>query len=150
MITEKDIEIHAGEWLQNNNKFLVAVKIKPGNRIMVFIDGDKGVSIDDCVKLSRHIESNIDRNVEDFELQVSSSGADQPLLLQRQYPQHLGRILMVTKTDETVIKGKFEEYSDKGITVKIAADKKKKQAEENVFIAFSEITKSKIELSFKK
>jgi ribosome maturation factor RimP len=150
LIAEQNISELANAWLEGSDKFLVAVKINTANKIMVFIDGDHGVSIDDCVKLSRYIESKFDRDVEDFELQVSSFGADQPLVMLRQYYKNIGRHIVVTTSDEILIKGKLEECSDKGIVVRTAADKKTKKIEEAVFIAFKEIKQSKIELSFKK
>ncbi len=116
---------------------------------MVFIDGDAAVTIEDCVKLSRHIEGSLDRETEDFELQVSSSGADQPLKLQRQYPKHVGRNLAVsTVKDETLI-GKLLSCDNNAITLLLPANKKKKIEETTVIIPFNEITESKIELAFK-
>ena len=148
MITEAQLSGIIEQGLEGTDKFLVLVKIRPGNKIMVFIDGDQAVTIEDCVKLSRIIESNFDRDQEDFELSVSTSGADQPLKLARQYPKHIGRTLMV-KTGEDSRKGKLEACDDNGIWLLLPADKKKKVAEEKVFIPFTEITESKIELTFK-
>ena len=71
--------------LDGSEKFLVNLKITPDNRIYVDIDGDNGITIDDCIELSRAIEGQLDREEEDFELTVSSAGADQPLKLTRQY-----------------------------------------------------------------
>jgi ribosome maturation factor RimP len=150
LIAEDHIKELAGDWLNGTDKYLVALKIKPGNRILVFIDGDHGVTIEDCVKLSRHIESNLDRDKDDFELQVSSSGADQPLIMPRQYIKHTGRHIRVTTADDVQNTGILELCNDDGITIKVAGDKKKKEPEKTVFIAFRDIKESKIELSFKK
>jgi ribosome maturation factor RimP len=150
LITEDCIKKLASEWLTGSDKFLVALKIKTGNRILIFIDGDHGVSIEECVKLSRHIESNLDRDKDDFELQVSSAGADQPLIMPRQYKKHIGRQMRITTTDNLQIIGMLEHCTDDGVTIKIAGDKKKKEPEKTLDIAFCDIRESKIEISFKK
>jgi len=85
--------------LKDSPLFLLDVIIRKGNRILVTIDGDQGVSIADCAKLSRYIESRLNREEEDFELQVSTAGADSPLKLKRQYPGHCGRTLEVSLID---------------------------------------------------
>jgi ribosome maturation factor RimP len=90
--------------LSGTDRFLVDVLIKPGNRIYVFIDGDHGVTIDDCVKISRMLEAELDREREDFELNVSSSGADQPLRMPRQYPKNIGRSLHIKLAEPQEIK----------------------------------------------
>jgi ribosome maturation factor RimP len=149
MITETQLNDIIEEGLQGSDKFLVLVKIRPGNKIMVFIDGDAAVTIEDCVKLSRHIESQLNRDEEDYELQVSSSGADQPLRQPRQYPKHIGRTLVVKTGDGDTLKGKLEGCDSNGIRLLLPAEKKKKIEAREVQIAFQDIAESKIELSFK-
>ena len=78
-------------YLKNSDKYLVDVKLEPGDRIVVEIDGDTPVSIDDCIALTKHLESQLDREVEDFELEVGSSGISQPFKLLRQYQNAAGR-----------------------------------------------------------
>jgi ribosome maturation factor RimP len=85
-MTETEITDLVNEHFAGSDKFLVEIFIKPINRIFIFIDGDHGVTISDCVALSRFIESKYDRETTDFELNVSSSGADQPIRLPRQVP----------------------------------------------------------------
>jgi ribosome maturation factor RimP len=137
------------EHLAGSDKFLVEVFIKPINRIYVFIDGDQGVTISDCVALSRHIESSLDRETEDFELNVSSSGADYPITLPRQYLKNTGRSLNVTMNDERVINGKLEAVGETGITLITKGDKKKKLPPETLSLPFTEIKESKVIISFK-
>ena len=74
MISKKYIEDLAAEFLEDSDLFAVKITVSKDNNIRLFIDGDNGVTIDDCVGLSRHIEGNLDRDKEDFELNVSSSG----------------------------------------------------------------------------
>ena len=82
-------------FLEGTDKFLVDLHISKDNRINVSIDGDNGINIDDCIELSRYIESHLDREVEDFELNVASAGLDTPLKLLRQYKKNVGRSLRV-------------------------------------------------------
>jgi ribosome maturation factor RimP len=91
LITPQHIIDLAEQKIEGTNLFLVDVKVGPGNKIEVLLDGDKGLAISDCVSVSRHIEKSLDREVEDFSLEVSSPGATIPLKLVRQYAKHLGR-----------------------------------------------------------
>ena len=98
-MTTGEITRFINEHLAGTDMFLVEVFIKPVNRIYIFIDGDHGVKISDCVALSRHIESKYDRETVDYELNVSSSGADQPIKLPRQYIKNIGRSLCVAQAE---------------------------------------------------
>jgi ribosome maturation factor RimP len=149
MIVAGEIESIVRDQLSGTDKFLVDVLVKPGNRIFVFIDGDHGVTIRDCAALSRYIESQLDRETADFELNVSSSGADQPIRLPRQYLKNIGRSLQVRLSEENIITGKLEAVDENGITLMTAGDKKKKTAPETLNIAFEEIKESKVIISFK-
>ena len=137
------------EHLAGTDKFLVELFIKPINRIYIFIDGDHGVKISDCAELSRHIESQFDRESVDFELNVSSSGADQPIRLPRQYLKNIGRSLQVKLSEEIIFAGKLEAVDEKGITLLTPGDKKKKTAAETLHLTFEEIKESKVIISFK-
>lgn len=95
MITPQHITQLAEQKIEGTQLFLVDVKVLPGNKIEVLLDGDNGLAISDCVNLSRHIEKSLDREVEDFSLEVSSPGATSPLKMVRQYAKHLGRVLEI-------------------------------------------------------
>jgi ribosome maturation factor RimP len=141
-------------YLEGTPFFLVELKVKTGNRIMVFIDGDQGVSIDDCVNLSRHIESKLDRNIEDYSLEVSSAGADTPLKFKRQYPKHIGRTLQVKHNDNSEFRGELVAVNDKEIVLKILEKQKTPQGKPKRVlvekaIPYEEILEARIELSFK-
>jgi len=110
--------------LEGSDKFLVNLKITPDNRIYVDIDGDNGVTIDDCIELSRAIESQLDRDEEDFALDVSSAGADQPLKLTRQYRKNLGREVEVVCFDGEKIEGELTAADEEGFTVLTPGTKK--------------------------
>ena len=149
MLNEGGITKLVNEHFAGTEKFLVEVLVKPANRIYIFIDGDHGVTISDCVELSRFIESQFDRETEDFELNVSSFGADHPIRIPRQYIKNIGRSMQVKLSEENIITGKLEAVDDKGITLVTTGDKKKKLPPETLNLHFEDIIESKVIISFK-
>lgn len=138
--------------LEGTEKFLVDVLVKPGNKIFVFIDGDRDISINDCVSLSKHIEGAIDRDREDFELNVSSSGLDYPFKMPRQYKKHIGKKISVLTAEGTKTEGTLEEATEEGI--KFRADVRGKKAKEgndneSIFLNYNQIKEAKRVVSFK-
>ncbi len=111
--------------LEGSDKFLVNLKITPDNRIYVDIDGDNGVTIDDCIELSRAIEGQLDRDEEDFALDVSSAGADAPLKLTRQLVKNIGREVDVVMFDGEKLTGELTAADEASITLQIAGTKKR-------------------------
>lgn len=105
------------EAIQENPKlFLIDLKISPDNRINVIVDGDEGISIKECIRISRNVEHNLDRDSIDFSLEVSSPGLTEPLVNNRQYNKNLGKTLKV-QTETGTIEGKLAEVNDKGIVL---------------------------------
>ncbi|AWH83990.1 ribosome assembly cofactor RimP [Flavobacterium album] len=82
--------------------FLIDFSITGANKIMVTLDGDNGVNLQDCIDVSRAIEHNLDREEEDFSLEVASAGATSPLTNPRQYKKNIGRILNVKTADKEI------------------------------------------------
>jgi ribosome maturation factor RimP len=117
LITREQILRLAEAHLKDSPLFVTAVKIGSGNQISVFIDGDEGVRIDDCVALSRAIESQLDRDREDFSLDVSSHGATAPLVSPRQYRRHLGREIEVRLVDGGKAEGRLGSVDEAGVTI---------------------------------
>ncbi|MBQ6726880.1 MAG: ribosome assembly cofactor RimP [Bacteroidales bacterium] len=138
--------------LEGTDKFLVDMHISRDNRISVAIDGDNGVTIDDCIELSRHIEKNLNRDEEDFELNVASAGLDNPLKLHRQYVKNVGRFLAVTTTDGEKTTGKLLEVTDTDITIlPDNTPRRKKQepeADNTKTIPFDDIQTAKVVIKF--
>jgi len=128
MINEKHIETLINEKLANSDVFLVEFRVKTDNKIRVFIDSERGITIDDCVALSRHIEGNLDREQEDFGLDVSSAGLDLPLRVTRQFKKNIGRTVHVILNDGAEIKGELIEATDENFQVLPEIKKKKKNA----------------------
>jgi ribosome maturation factor RimP len=102
------IEKELANCLKNREDlFLIDLDIALDNSIKIIIDGDKGVSVDDCMYVSRFIEQSIDRDKHDFSLEVSSSGALTPLSSIRQYMKNIGRTLFVRTTNDTEYEAKL-------------------------------------------
>jgi ribosome maturation factor RimP len=150
VIQESVIRQLAEERLETLDSFLVDVFVKPGNKILVLIDSMKGLTIDDCVRVSRHIESNLDREKEDFELVVSSPGADRPFKVLQQYKKYVGKKVEVVTEDGKKITGTLEAADDLRIQVKPDPEKKnKKQEIESITFNISEIKQTRAIISFK-
>ena len=143
-----DIENIVKEYLEGQPLFLVEVQIKKGDVINVFIDGDKGVIIDDCVKITRLIEARFDRNIEDYELRVSSHGIERPFMMNRQYNKYLEREIMVITTDDTKREGILKSISAESIELEVKVGKNGKDISKEK-ILFSEIKEAKPVISFK-
>jgi len=97
--------------------FLIDLKITSGNQILIVIDGDEGVSLEDCVALSRAIEHNLDRESEDFSIEVTSSGATSPIVNPRQYLKNIGRKLKVKTIGGDKFEAILKSVDDKSITL---------------------------------
>ena len=132
--------------LEGTEKYLVSMKITPDNRIFVDIDGDNGITIDDCIELSRTIENSLDREEEDFELNVSSAGADAPLKLPRQYRRHIGRDLTVETFEGETVEGTLSEADEEHFNIHIKGTKK--EAPKDYTFAYSDVKTAKVVLKF--
>jgi ribosome maturation factor RimP len=116
MIEKQTIEGLVKEFTKETELFVVAVKVSSANRITVLVDKNEGVTVDECGALHRHIEGNLDREREDFELQVSSPGLDLPFLVFEQYVKNEGKKVEVIDEEglkhtgilKNVTKGGFE------------------------------------------
>lgn len=99
--TEEQIKSIVASLLTEGEEFLVSVKVSPRNEIRVRVDAYHGLSIDRCVALSRAIEVLLNRDEEDFSLEVSSAGLDMPYVVPEQYRKHVGDpITVLLKTGE--------------------------------------------------
>ena len=96
--------------------FLIDLSVSEANQIRVIVDGDNGVTVQDCIDISRAIEHNLDREANDFSLEVLSAGATEPLKLKRQFYKNVGRQLKVKTATETV-KGELVSADAQGITL---------------------------------
>ena len=121
MISKKEVVKLAQERIKelDNGNYLVDVTISPKNSIRVKMDNlNVGVSVKDCVSVSRNIEHNLDREKEDFELQVSSPGLDQPFMVMQQYLKNIGKQVSVTTQTNETLTGELVEASKKEISLR--------------------------------
>eukprot|EP00764_Aduncisulcus_paluster_P013324 gnl/Carplike_NY0171/6729_a9246_197.p1 GENE.gnl/Carplike_NY0171/6729_a9246_197~~gnl/Carplike_NY0171/6729_a9246_197.p1 ORF type:complete len:175 (-),score=14.77 gnl/Carplike_NY0171/6729_a9246_197:41-505(-) len=134
--------------------FIVDVSVSTGNAISVMIDSMKGVPISTCIELSRAIEKNFDREIEDFELQVASAGIGQPFQVIQQYHKNIGREVEVLTTEGLKQKGKLITVGENEITVEVeekvkVEGKKKKQVVLTPYTyAFDQIKSTKDIITF--
>lgn len=139
--------------LEEKNYFLVTLEIRPGNNILIEIDSLEGVKISGCVEVSKIIENNLDREIEDFELQVSSPGLDKPFKVIQQYEKNIGKDVQIQTLENKIEKGKLLSVSNESITVEMKRKekegKKKKTIIENKVFNFNQIKETKIIISFK-
>lgn len=149
--TVKDLLEKALE--EREDLFLIDFSISLDNKIKVVIDGDEGVSVEDCVFVSRAIEHNIDRDEHDFSLDVMSAGATSPLTNKRQYKKNLTRTIEL-RTESETIEGVLINASDDHITLQWKArepksvGKGKLTVNKQADIAYEDIVEAKVMIKF--
>ena len=140
--------------LANSSQFIVDVVVSARTgpkKVLVIIDGDNGITIDDCAEISREIAKTLDETnllSDPYTLEVSTPGLDHPLKLKRQYKKNIGRKLRVKLPDKT-LEGKLEAVSDETITLSQEVGAGKKKEIQNVDIHFIQIEKAFVLVSFK-
>ena len=155
MIEKKVICQLVEEKLASSSNYLVDVVIKPGNLIIVEIDNDDSVCIDDCVELSRFIEDNLDRDVEDFELEVGSAGITSPFKILRQYIKNIGNEVEMLLKSGVKLTGVLKAADENGVVVSVEKKVKPEGAKRPVVVVeddsytFDEIKYTKYLIRFK-
>ncbi len=153
---EDSVKKLLAEALENRSDlFLIDLSISSSNAICVILDGDNGVSLNDCIEVSRQIEHNLDREEVDFSLEVASAGASEPLKLHRQYQKNIGRKLKVTLSETgKAVEGKLTQVSDNQIVLEYKVrepkpvGKGKVTVEKKEEIAFDAIKEAKVMVTF--
>jgi ribosome maturation factor RimP len=152
MDLKEKIKDLAENGLENPNHFLVEVvvsKHKPW-KFTVIVDGDQGITIDDCAALSRALNESIETEIVDpYTLEVSTPGLDHPLKLKRQYKKNIGRGLKVVKKDKSIVNGQLKQAEDEKIVIETASGHGKKTEVKIIEIPFTEIEKAFVTVSFK-
>lgn len=153
-----DTQAHAvermiGEILSGDPQyFLVDIKIRPTNNIKIFLDGDNGISIEKCVAYNRQLYRMIEDSgifpADDFSLEVSSPGLDEPLKLMRQYRKNIGRKVEVLLKDGVKTEGVLKSVSDEAIEVEETRGKNKKKETLMHSFPFETIKSTKIQIAF--
>ena len=141
----------------DNGCYLIDIHIDTANRIVVEVDNDhRGLSVEDCIAISRNIEHNLDREAEDFSLEVTSPGLSKPLKVWRQYKKNVGRNLKVqTAENEKKLEGKLTAADENGISLEVVTKeriegrKKKEKITTEYKFNYNQITEAKVVISFK-
>lgn len=140
--------------LADPGQFLVDVIVKGHKgpkKVLIVIDGDHGVTIDDCANLSREVSKAFDDTKlfdDSYTLEVSTPGLDQPLKLKRQYFKNIGRRIRIT-TSQKMVEGKLADVTDEKIQIEQEIGTGKEKEVKNVDIPFSDIDKTFVLVSFK-
>ena len=155
MIEKKTVSQIVEEWLEGKDYFLVEVTVSPDDKIVVEIDHAEGVWIEDCVELSRYIESKLNREEEDYELEVGSAGIGQPFKVLQQYYNHVGSDVEVLTKDGRKLTGVLKDADEEKFVVavqkkvKVEGAKRPKLMEEDETFRYDEIKYTKYLISFK-
>ena len=155
MIAKETVNQIVEEFLSETNYYPVDVKITPDNRISVEIDSFDGVSIEFCAELNRHIQSKLDREVEDFELEVSSAGLTEPFKVKKQYEKNIGNEVETLTKDGKKISGILTEVSNENFVLetekmeKPEGSKRKVAVTEYLSFKYEEIKHTKYIIRFK-
>ena len=155
MIDSSLIKSLALKYLEDKECYLVDVTVSSDNRIVVEIDSDTSVSIDFCIAMSRHIESELNRDVEDFELEVGSSGLTEPFKLFRQYTKNIGNEVEVLTCDGRKLKGVLLDANEENFLleterdVKLEGAKRKTRIKEEERFNYQDIKYTKYLIRFK-
>lgn len=132
--------------------FLVEIRIKPTNNVKVFLDGDNGITIEKCIAINRALYKQLEGSGifpnDDFSLEVSSPGLDEPLKSDRQYRKNVGRKVEVLLKDGVKLEGKLTEVRDASILVEEIKGKNKKQEIILHEILMENIKSTKIQIVF--
>lgn len=153
MLKEKVKQLLELGLAEDPSLFLIDFTMGADNSIHVIIDGDHGVTVNDCIKISRAIEHNLDREEHDFSLEVASAGATAPIVMPRQYLKNIGRKLEVRTNDEK-FEGNLTEVNDDSIVLEWKAREPKPVGKGKVTVQkreelnFSDIKKAKVVLKF--
>lgn len=132
--------------------FLVEIRIKPTNNVKIFLDSDKGMSLERLIQYNRKLYRDLEETSffpgGDFSLEVSSPGLDEPLKLRRQYLKNIGRYVEVTRIDGEKNEGKLLHVGETEIVVEEEKGKGKKKELVEHSIPFSEIKTTRIQIKF--
>jgi ribosome maturation factor RimP len=155
MITRESVTQLIEEKIAGTDMFIVDVTVRPGNVIDVTLDCDSGITIEACTEVHRHLLHSMDREVEDYSLEVSSPDLTKPLKVFRQYLKNIGRDLSVKKADKSKTEGELVAASEHDVTLltsqkeEVPGKKGKKLVEREITIPFADITEAKVMIRFK-
>jgi ribosome maturation factor RimP len=139
---------------ENAALFLIELKFLESNKIYVEVDGDNGVTLKECIRISREIEHNLDREEEDFSLEVTSPDVANPLKVRRQYLKNINRILDVKLRDNTTVQGVLKSVKENEIELEWKAREPKPIGKGKITVVkratihFEDILEAKVKIIF--
>lgn len=154
MFKQKVNDLVQAALTEREDLFLIDLTVGEANQIKVVIDGDKGVTVEDCIAVSRAVEHNLDREETDFSLEVTSAGATTPLALPRQYVKNIGRKLAVKTAEGAAIEGELIKADDSSCTLSWKTrepkpvGKGKVTVQKEATLAYADITEAKVMIKF--
>lgn len=138
--------------LLEDDTFLVEIRIKPTNNVKVYLDADKGLAIERCIKINRALYKKLEEAAifpdGDFSLEVSSPGVGEPLKTLRQYKKNVGRDVEVFLKDDSVIAGKLIDVNEGFLTLEVVEGKNKKAVKTTCEVPFENIVKTIVQIKF--
>jgi ribosome maturation factor RimP len=150
MIDKQYIKGLVEEFIKGTGLFLVAVKVSSTNRITVMADKNDGITIDECASIHRHLENNLDREKEDFELQVSSPGLDLPFGVIDQYYKNEGKQVEVIDNEGSRYSGKLKHITPGGFDLETELKSRGKTKElKDISFNFDQIKTTRVILTIK-
>ncbi|MGL5786194.1 MAG: ribosome assembly cofactor RimP [Bacteroidales bacterium] len=141
--------------LADSESYIVDVIVRPGNQIIVELDNDEGMDLDECIRVNRFIEEHLDREVEDYELEVGSAGVTSPFKILRQYQKNIGNEVEVLTKDGRKFTAVLKDANDDNFTVtttkrvKLEGEKRKRDVEEDTTYSYDDVKYCKYQIRFK-
>ena len=151
MILKEEISNIAKVKAKELEGYIVDVTVSSNNDIVVYFDRKEGVKIDQCVLISKYINENFDREIEDYALTVCSPGLSNPFKVKDQYINNQGKEVTVKKNDGKRISGILKKY-DKQLTLEVKKKKKGSKVDyiiNDIIIPFEQIKETKLKINFK-
>lgn len=155
MIVKDTVYKLVEEALADSESYIVDVIVRPGNQIIVELDNDEGMDLHECIQVNRFIEEHLDREVEDYELEVGSAGVTSPFKILRQYQKNIGNEVEVLSKDGRKIIAVLKDANEENFTVtttkkvKLEGEKRKRDIEEDIVFPYDAVKYCKYQIRFK-
>ena len=139
---------------ENESMFLVDLTIELDNKINVTVDGDQGVPLKECIRISRFVENDLDREEEDYSIEVASPDIAKPIVMKRQYVKNIGRVLNVITLDGEKYEGTLSDVTENNIVLiwqtrePKPVGKGKVTVDKTVTLTYAEIKETKVKILF--
>ena len=151
MLTKENISKVAIERITELGGFLVDVKMNANNAITIHFDKNEGVLIEDCISITKHVESVFDRDYQDYELSVCSAGLSEPFKVREQFLKNIGKEVSI-KLKEGKRKSGVIKFFDENLTLEVLKKKKGSKKDyiiEEIIIPIDQIKETKLKINFK-